>query len=226
MSCGTPGSVIRYTTDGTNPATNGVTYTGPIDVPAGTTTVKAYAFASGWIDSGQAAGDFEMCNEVMYSATYATPGFITAYYLDGASGSLEKIPGPPVLSGDYPNQIRIHPSGRFLYADNYSSNSISAYSIDQATGTLSPISGSPFPTGGAPYGFDIDPLGRFIYAASNSTTTVSAFMVNQLSGALSPITTGTPYPTGTGPIAIGIDPSSKFAYVVNFSSNNITGFSI
>ncbi|MCH9022911.1 MAG: chitobiase/beta-hexosaminidase C-terminal domain-containing protein, partial [Planctomycetes bacterium] len=47
----TPGSAVRFTTDGTNPTlTNGTTYTGPIFVSS-TTTLRASAFKNGWVSS-------------------------------------------------------------------------------------------------------------------------------------------------------------------------------
>jgi hypothetical protein len=51
ISTATPGTSIRYTTDGSTPSpTSGTAYAGPIAVGA-TTTVKAIAYRSGWTDS-------------------------------------------------------------------------------------------------------------------------------------------------------------------------------
>lgn len=54
----TPGATIRYTTDGTTPSeTNGNIYSGPVSLAA-TTTIKAIAYESGYVDSAVAAGTY------------------------------------------------------------------------------------------------------------------------------------------------------------------------
>lgn len=50
MSCATAGATIKYTIDGSTPNASSATYTAPISISANT-TLKAYAFKSGLIDS-------------------------------------------------------------------------------------------------------------------------------------------------------------------------------
>jgi murein DD-endopeptidase MepM/ murein hydrolase activator NlpD len=50
ISCGTSGATVRYTTDGSEPTSASVQYTGPIAINS-TTTLKARAFKSGMLDS-------------------------------------------------------------------------------------------------------------------------------------------------------------------------------
>jgi 6-phosphogluconolactonase (cycloisomerase 2 family) len=220
LSCATPGSVIRYTTDGTNPVTNGITYTGPIDVPAGTTTVKAYAFAPGWIDSGQAVGDFEMCNEVMYVATLS--GNTSAFYLHADSGQLTELPGSPYTAGLGSYDIKVHPNGKYLYIANQSSNTISAFSINQVNGSLMEVSGSPFATGTSPGKMAIFPTGEYLYVPNIVSNNIICYSIDQNTGALSSFGG----PTTAGPNSIGIAPSGVYAYATSGTSNTITGFSI
>jgi 6-phosphogluconolactonase len=54
-----------------------------------------------------------------------------------------------------PISVAIDPSGQFVYAVNFNSNSVSAYSVE-SSGTLTPIAGSPFATGVQPHGIAID----------------------------------------------------------------------
>lgn len=46
-----PGSIIRYTTDGTEPSSNSPIYTGPIQISAGNITIKAKTVKSTFLDS-------------------------------------------------------------------------------------------------------------------------------------------------------------------------------
>jgi len=54
------------------------------------------------------------------------------------------ITGSPFAAGTGPNQLRIDPSGRFVYVVNTGSSTISGYSINATSGVLSAVPGSPF----------------------------------------------------------------------------------
>lgn len=59
ITCATSGSVIKYTTDGSNPSANSSTYTSSISVTT-TTTIKAIATKSGMTDSSVITGLYEI----------------------------------------------------------------------------------------------------------------------------------------------------------------------
>src|SRR5262249_16691651 len=62
ISTTTPGATIRYTTDGSTPTeTAGTVYSGPISLAA-TTTIKAIAFESGFVDSAVASGTYTVAS--------------------------------------------------------------------------------------------------------------------------------------------------------------------
>ncbi len=108
LSTTTPGSSIRYTTDGSAPTTtNGTVYSGPISVNA-TTTISAIAYESGYTSSNvvtnvytftcsgncgtvatptfsPAAGPFYAATPV--TITSATPGATIYYTTDGSTPS-------------------------------------------------------------------------------------------------------------------------------------------
>jgi len=55
----TSGASIRYTTDGSTPtSTTGTLYSGPVTISAGTTTLKAIAYKSGFTDSAITSGTY------------------------------------------------------------------------------------------------------------------------------------------------------------------------
>jgi 6-phosphogluconolactonase len=79
----------------------------------------------------------------------ATPGTVSAYTIDPASGNLTSIAGSPFAAGQAPAAVSVDPSGAFLYVTNSGSGNVSVYAIDSTTGALSPIPAPTYPTGGA-----------------------------------------------------------------------------
>jgi 6-phosphogluconolactonase len=79
-------------------------------------------------------------------------------------------------------EIRIHPSGKFLYNTNRGHNSVTMFEIDSHTGELDVI-GWESTRGEWPRGMNIDPSGTFLYAANQNTDTIAVFRI-QKSGKL------------------------------------------
>jgi len=69
-------------------------------------------------------------------------------------------------------EIRIHPSGQFLYNTNRGHNSVTMYDVDSTTGELDVI------------GMNIDPSGTFLYAANQNTDTIAVFRIQPSNGKL------------------------------------------
>jgi len=82
-------------------------------------------------------------------------------------------------------EIRIHPSGRFLYNTNRGHNSVTMYEIDQETGELDVI-GWVSTQGEWPRGMNIDPSGTFLYAANQNTDSIAVFRIQSSNGKLKP----------------------------------------
>ena len=82
-------------------------------------------------------------------------------------------------------EIRVHPTGKFVYCSNRGHDSIVAFSIDEKSGKLTFIEHEP--SGGkTPRNFCIDPSGVYLLAANQSTNHVSVFRVDAKTGALTP----------------------------------------
>ena len=80
--------------------------------------------------------------------------------------------------------IKVHPSGKFLYASNRGElNDIAIYSIGDK-GQLKPI-GRQSTLGQTPRDFEIDPSGRFLLAANQDSHTIVTFAIDQTTGLLS-----------------------------------------
>jgi 6-phosphogluconolactonase len=100
-------------------------------------------------------------------------------------------------------EIRVHPSGQFLYNTNRGHNSVTMFEIDPDTGKLSVI-GWESTRGEWPRGMNIDPSGTFLYAANQNTDTIAVFRIQLSNGKLKFSTlvhTPTPVDVEFGPLA-------------------------
>ena len=80
-------------------------------------------------------------------------------------------------------EIKIAPSGRFVYASNRGHDSLAIFAADQETGQLSLV-GHESTQGVGPRDFTIDPSGALLLVANQDTDTVVTFWINQDSGKL------------------------------------------
>lgn len=125
---------------------------------------------------------------------------VTAYRFDPSTGTLSAMQTVSTLPSGYDGknscaQIRMHPSGRFLYAPNRGHNSIACFAVDASTGLLTP-------TGHAaaepvPRAFNLDADGNFLYAAGLESGRLTAFRIDGDTGRLEALKT---YPLGTRPM--------------------------
>lgn len=90
--------------------------------------------------------------------------------------------------------IKVHPSGKFLYASNRGEvNDIAVFAIGE-DGTLSSV-GRQSTFGDAPRDFEIDPSGTFLLAANQNSNSVITFRINQKTGMLEETGIETEIPT-------------------------------
>ncbi|TWU64812.1 lactonase family protein [Crateriforma conspicua] len=80
-------------------------------------------------------------------------------------------------------EIRVHPSGKFVYTSNRGHDSISAFRVDDESGKLSAIEVEPI-RGGWPRNFNLDPSGSYLLAAGRDSNTVTVFAIDSESGEL------------------------------------------
>ena len=115
---------------------------------------------------------------------------VTAFAWDALQGALEEAQTISTLPPDfrdasYAAEVRIAPSGRFLYASNRGHDSIAVFAIDQATGLLTAVAHEPS-LGKWPRHFVIDPAGGWLLAANQESDSVSIFRIEAATGRLSP----------------------------------------
>ena len=91
---------------------------------------------------------------------------------------------PPDFTGTNTTaEIRIHPSGRFLYNTNRGHNSVTMFEIEPDSGELEVI-GWESTRGEWPRGMNIDPSGNFLYAANQNTDNIAVFRIQPANGRL------------------------------------------
>ena len=114
---------------------------------------------------------------------------VTAFQYDSAAGTLaamQTVSTLPEKLREVPcsgSEIRVHPSGRFLYAANRGHDSIAAFQIDPDSGELTFIEREAV-RGSHPRNFNIDPTGKWLLAAGRDSNTISLFRIDAKTGSL------------------------------------------
>jgi 6-phosphogluconolactonase len=115
---------------------------------------------------------------------------VTAFRYDPETGALTAMRTVPASAGgaaarNYPADLHVHPSGRFVYVSNRGHDAIGVFAVDARTGELTPASQTP--TGGSwPRNFGIEPDGRLLLVANQRGDSVVSFRVSDETGALTP----------------------------------------
>jgi 6-phosphogluconolactonase len=81
-------------------------------------------------------------------------------------------------------EVRVAPSGRFVYGSNRGHDSIAIYSVDQSTGELTLVGIEPS-RGRTPRNFALTPDGALCLVANQDSDNIVAFRVDQSTGLLS-----------------------------------------
>ncbi len=114
---------------------------------------------------------------------------ITVFHAGERQEALEAVQTVSTLPADFKGanlgaEIKIAPSGRFVYASNRGDDSLAIYAVDQETGVLALV-GHTSTQGVGPRDFAIDPSGRLLLVANQDTDTVVTFWIDPDSGRLS-----------------------------------------
>jgi len=91
---------------------------------------------------------------------------------------------PPRFTGTSTTaEIRVHPSGKWVYGTNRGHNTVAIFAVDEQTGKLSVV-GWESTRGAIPRGMNIDPSGTFLYAGNQNSDSIAVFRVNHANGKL------------------------------------------
>jgi 6-phosphogluconolactonase len=115
---------------------------------------------------------------------------LVVYKYDGEHGSLDQVQitaSSPGGTGptNYPADLHVSSSGRFLYASNRGHDTVAVFQVDASSGQLTAI--QQVSTGGSwPRNFALDPTGRFLLAANERSHSILSFRVDTETGRLTP----------------------------------------
>ncbi len=113
---------------------------------------------------------------------------ITSHAYTAATGALTKLGTVPTLPAGFTGastaaEIRLHPSGRFVYASNRGHDSLAVFETTAPDGALRPI--QTVPSGGrTPRNFALSPDGRWLVCGHQDTPLLTVFEVDGRTGLL------------------------------------------
>jgi 6-phosphogluconolactonase len=113
---------------------------------------------------------------------------VMAFDWDAAGGKLRHLQTLPTLPDGFTGrstcaEVRVHPSGRFVYGSNRGHDSIAMFAVDAATGRFTSLGQEPT-RGRNPRNFAIDPSGRWLLIAHQDSGNVVTFRIDEGTGRL------------------------------------------
>lgn len=154
---------------------------------------KLLASTPGWARLIPGAGPRHLAFSPDGSALYVAnelDSTLTIFSVDPSTGGLEHRQTlstlPSGFGGEnFPADVHVAGSGRFVYVSNRGHNSIAVFAIDVKNGEVSPVQHES--TGGNwPRNFTIDPTGQYLLVANQKSDTITVFALDPESGTLSP----------------------------------------
>lgn len=124
--------------------------------------------------------------------------------------------------------MAIHPTGRYAYFTQSSTNQVLAFEMDNFGG-LTAI-GTPLATGTTPVEVAVDPSGRFVYVVNSGSHNISAYTIGSNGGLTANGTFADTNPNpaifATSPTNLAVSPNGTNLYVSNRDSSNVSVFTI
>ena len=119
----------------------------------------------------------ELSHHVTVLAYHAAEGeFTPIQHIDAAPADLDELTNNV-------SEIRVHPTGRFVYTGNRGHDSIAVFSVDPDSGRMTAVEREPS-RGVWPRNFDFSPDGKWMLVAGQVSGTVAVFAIDQETGAL------------------------------------------
>lgn len=116
---------------------------------------------------------------------------VTVFDYDASAGTMtakqtiETVPRAELekLQAKSCSEIRVHPSGRFVYAANRGHDTVTVYTVDQNTGKLTFVEREHV-RGATPRNFNVSPDGKWLLAAGQDSHTLASFAIDSQTGEL------------------------------------------
>jgi 6-phosphogluconolactonase len=169
-------------------------------------------------------GGFVVCinpaGTFLYTYHSSVVGLLHTYSINQTTGLLTFVANTS-SSANYAQQIKVDPSGKFLYVACGVGNKLVMYNIDPVTGIPTEMGSSPISTGRL-YGVSTDPAGNFLYVCDQTGSNIIIYSINPSTGALTPAGTQ----STSQPISIIFTNDGKFAYVSNHNTSTVSMYSV
>ena len=169
----------------------------------------------------------------LYSCNATTPGGLSAYEVDAATGRLVLI-NRVSSAGDGPCYVSLDRTARFVLAANYSSGSVAVFGlrpdggIGERTAFVQDSGRGAHPqrqTGPHAHSILTDPSNRFALAPDLGLDKVMIFRFDEKDGTLFPNEPGfVSLAPGSGPRHLKFHPQGHWAYVINELASTVAAF--
>jgi len=237
LSVGSSGAFAFATSLQTGATFNVTVKSQPVATPAQSCSV---ANASGTMATGAITNVVVDCRAATGKFVYvinSSSADVSAFKVNAADGTLTAIAGSPFAGGGIsPAQAVVHPSGKFMYLNGFTSSnpvtgSLTGFAINETTGALTLITGVPlFYSSNGVVRMAMHPSGNFLVTFhAGLTSGANVFRIDQSTGALTLLTSTL---LDVGGIAGTFDAAGNFLYVsaravgggaLSFSFNQSTG---
>ena len=120
-----------------------------------------------------------------------TASTMTALAFDATAGTLKASQTVSTLPAGFTGtntaaEVRVHPSGKWLFGSNRGDDSIVVFALDASGGMT--LKGFTKTGGTTPRDFAVDPSGAWLYAANQGTGDIVVFAFDATAGTLTPVT--------------------------------------
>ena len=167
------------------------------------TTGRLSSNPAGKVTPPEGAGPRHFCfNESMDIVYFVNEqgSSVTGYKLNTEDGTLTEFQTVSTLPEGFIGEntcaeIRITPTGEYVYASNRGHDSIAAFSVDGSTGELEAIGHTP--TEATPRAFTLDPDGAYLLAVGQGTGKLATYRIDDETGHLTPLAV---YDVGNNPM--------------------------
>jgi len=159
------------------------------DASDGSLTPNDPPFVTVTPGSGPRHFDFDPAGKFVYVMNEMASR-VKVFAWDSSRGVLTELQTISSLPDDFTGtntsaEIRVHPSGRFLYCTNRGDNTIAAFAVDSATGLLTFIE-RVSTQGKTPRNFDFDPTAHWLLVSNMDSDNVLVYKIDLATGKLIP----------------------------------------
>jgi 6-phosphogluconolactonase len=167
------------------------------------TTGRLSSNPAGKVTPPEGAGPRHFCfNESMDIVYFVNEqgSSITGYNLNTEDGTLTEFQTVSTLPAGFEGEntcaeIRITPTGEYVYASNRGHDSLAAFAVDGSTGELEAMSHTP--TEATPRAFTLDPDGAYLLAIGQGSGNLATYRIDDETGHLAPLEV---YKVGNNPM--------------------------